>query len=491
MNKPGTSVMVGAILTVAMRWSDRLFGLLSTLILARLLVPADFGVIAMASLVIGLADVLLDLGVHVALIQQRAPTQEHYDSAFTLRMIQCLTAAILVIACTPWAARYFNEPRVADVLPWLALSFVISACENIGLVTFQKEMRFADDFRFMFLKRMSGVAATLIAAWLLRSYWALVIGNLLGRSVGVILSYAFHPMRPRLALTKAGSIVSVSQWLLLRSMAAYLDAKLHQILVGRRENTTIMGAYALGDDISTLPTTELLAPLNRVLFPAFVKVKDNLAELKRVYLLAQGMQTLIGIPAGVGLAMVAREAVLVLLGEKWLIAVPFVEIIALTSVVHAITTSGGYLLITLGKSRAAAIFSMIQALAFLILALTAIPTGGATAIAWLRLLVAIANLSSFAWFLGRTVAGLGIGDTVAVIYRPLLAAAAMAFSLHYLMTPPDWPPLAALLLEIGAGAGAYALSILLLWRIAGRPAGAESFVLGKIDTLRRHRSVPR
>ena len=98
------SVFSGAVLTVSMRWTDRLIGLVSTLILARLLVPEDFGIIAMASIVVGLTEVLFDLGVNVALIQNKSPTKGHYDTAWTLRLLQSGVAAILVAGTAPLAA---------------------------------------------------------------------------------------------------------------------------------------------------------------------------------------------------------------------------------------------------------------------------------------------------------------------------------------------------------------------------------------------------
>lgn len=475
-------------MTVAMRWTDRLIGLISTLILARLLVPADFGIIAMASLVIILADVFLDLGVNVALIQNNNATQEHYNTAWTLRLIQATIAATIVIVAAPWAAAYFNEPRVEWVIRCLSLGFFISALENIGVITFQKEMRFGLDFRFLFLRRMAGFIVTIAAALILQSYWALVIGNLVGRVLGVGLSYALHPMRPRLSLTKSREIFGISLWMMLRSASGYLDSKLHQIFVGGRENATVMGAYSLADEIATMPTTELLAPLNRVLFPAFVQVKEDLGELKRVFLLAQSIQVLIGVPAGVGLALVAQELVPILLGEKWLSAVPFIEIMALVSIMQAIMTSGGYILLTLGKARLVAIYSIGQVFIFAALAILAIPNEGALSIAWLRLLVAGFGLLTFFWLLINAFAGLRLAEMIVSFLRPLIAVAIMAAVIIYAT------PLAgldgALLLgaKVLAGVASYALAIVALWWLAGRPPGAEAYVFDKIRAVAASRA---
>jgi lipopolysaccharide exporter len=208
---------------------------------------------------------------------------------------------------------------------------------------------------------------------------------------GVLLSYQMHPMRPRFSLEKLKEIFSVSQWMLVNSIASYVNRNLDKILIGRRANATIVGGYTLADEISAMPSTEVLAPLNRVLFPAFVAAKNDLAELKRLYLLAQGVQSLLGISAGVGLALVAHDAVLVLLGAKWLFVVPFVQVLALANVVEAITTSGRYVLLTMGKIRSTALVNWLQVVLFAIGALLVLPEGDALQLASIRVVTVLAE----------------------------------------------------------------------------------------------------
>ena len=206
---------------IAMRWFDRLVGLISTLILARLLAPEDFGIIAMASILVGLVNVVFDLGVNLVLIQNPAPTQEDYDTAWTLRLLQSIASAILVAAAAPLGAEYFNEPRLTIVIQILALSFVVRALENIGIVNFQKDMEFGKDFQFVVARRILTFLVTMVAAWLLRSYWALVVGTLAGGLIGAALSYAMHPMRPHFGLTRFHEIFGVSQWHMVRNFGGF------------------------------------------------------------------------------------------------------------------------------------------------------------------------------------------------------------------------------------------------------------------------------
>lgn len=473
------SIVQGTAVVVAMRWTDRLIGIVSTLILARLLTPEDFGIIAMASLAVTLADVLLDLGVNVVLIQNNQATQAHYDTAWTLRLLQASTATLILVLAAPLAAGYFQDARVQPVLQVLAFSLLIAGGENIGIVALQKHMRFGAEFRFLFLRRMAGFVTTIILAWLLRSYWALVIGTLAGRAVGVALSYWLHPMRPKLSFAKLGEIFCISQWMLLRGIGNYFHQNLHKILVGRWTQATTMGAYSLADEISAMPSGELLAPLNRVLFPAFAAAKEDLLQLKRLFLLAQGTQTLLAIPAAAGLALVARDMVLLLLGEKWLMAVPFIQVLALVNIAQALTTSSGYMLIVLGKIRVSVISIWTQALMFGALALTAISGNDASEIAWLRLMVVAAGVGLSFWLLVRALPLLRFRDFLGTSFRPLLGVATMALVLSQHMSQFDLPLGALVALKIGLGAATYMATVLSLWWLGGRPPGAEAYLLEK------------
>lgn len=482
-----TSVFKGALLTVSMRWTDRLIGFVSTLILARLLAPADFGIIAMASLVVGLVDVLLALGVNVALIQNRNATTAHYHTAWTLRLAQSAVAALVVSLVAPRAALYFNDPRIIPVLRFMSLGMLLVGMENIGIITFQKEMRFGLDFRFVFLKRIVGFVTTIVAAWLLRSYWALVIGTLAGRGFGVLLSYHMHPMRPRFSLEKMKEIFSVSQWMLFNSIGNYLNRNLDKILVGRRASAAVMGGYTLADEISAMPSTEVLAPLNRVLFPAFVEAKHDLTELKRLFLLAQGVQSILGISAGVGLALVAHEAVLVLLGEKWLFVAPFVQVLALANVVESITTSGGYVLITMGRLRNAAAIQWFQVMFFAVAVFLVFPNADAFHIALLRILTVLMGLFVSVWMLIHTLRNVGLLDIARSVLRPLLGTGVMALAVISIGEVIQLAPLAELILKIVTGMLTFPTALMLMWWVAGKPEGAESYLLDKALAILRYR----
>lgn len=483
LGKPPRPVSVarGAVLVVVMRWTDRLIGIVSTLILARLLMPSDFGIVAMASLVVALVDTLLDLGVGSALVQNSKADRDDFDTAWTLRLGQALLAAFLIaLLGAPVAAEYFDDARVESVLRLMALTVALGGLENIGIVSFQKKMEFGRDFRFFFLRRLAAFVITIALAIWLRTYWAMVIGALGGRLVGVWLSYALHDYRPRFSLSRIKQLWSFSQWILVRNLGAYGTQQLDKILVGRRTDAASLGAYSLADDIAAMPTGELLAPLGRVLFPAFVQAAHDPAELRRTYCLALGVQAIVALPAGVGLAMVADTAVPLLLGAQWQSAIPLVQTLALLNVATAMQHSSGYLLLTLGKVRLQAIFSWVQLGMLASLTLLAFPQAGAEGIANIRLAVSLVAMVAFLSMVVSTVPGLKWKHILTNVWRPAFATIGMAMVLLYLTMPANIAPAIRLGAEILIGGMVYFLLLLLAWSVQKKPIGAEKYLLTKL-----------
>lgn len=387
---------------------------------------------------------------------------------------------MLIFLLASPAAEYFHDPRVGPVMAMLALSPLLAGLENIGIVSFQKQMEFGKEFRFFFIKRIAGFVVTVTAALILRDYWALVIGTLSGRLTGVLVSYTMHPMRPGMNVAGIRKILSFSTWNLLRGIAGALNDSLHRVIVGRRANSAVMGEYALANEIAALPSTELLAPLGRVLFPAFVNIKDDPARLREAFLLALGVQALVGIPAGAGIALVADELVLALLGEKWIAAVPFIQIMGAINIIAALNSSSCYVLLAMGKPRAITINGWLQVVLFIAGAYLLIPQQGAFGIAVLRLAVVVFGLGSFIYLVKQELPALDAWSLIETVWRPGAAAMLMGIVLFALPLPADIPVMIRLLSKIATGMLAFAFFIIALWVAIGRPQGAESYLLNKI-----------
>ncbi len=476
-------VVVGARWTVAMKLLERLLGLLSTIILARLLVPDDFGIVAMAYTVIGLVDVLLDLGVHVPLIRDQNAGADKFHTAWTVRAIQSLIAGAAIYLMSAPTAAFFAEPRVEQVMAALAIVAALGGVENIGVVGFQKHLAFGMEFRFFIGKKLAGFVVAIGAAVLLESYWALVLGSFATRLAGIILSYRMHPFRPRPSMSAFGEIWSVSSWVLANNVGAYLLTRADKFFVGSRASAPILGAYAVADEVAALPTTEVLAPIGRVLFPAFSAIRDDPERLKAAFMLAFGVQCLLVLPAATGIAWVADDAVELLLGRNWAEAVPFLQILAFASLAAALSHTATYLLTSLGRLRFLAANAWLQVGVFVILVSLAVPPEDIQSIAWTRVLVGtLSTVVVLAAIWRHGVAG--VGDLMRAAWRPLAATAVMSVAV-WATRQVMLPPAMALLVSVACGTLAYTGAVLVFWRAAGNPNGAEAALIAEWRRLVR------
>lgn len=478
------SAFHGGIFTVATRWMDRVLGLVSTMLLARLLSPQDYGLVAMATVFVGLTDVLLDLGVGVGLIQRGKSSSDYLDTAWTLRLLQVGLVALLVFLAAPLVGQYYRNDQVPTIMRVMAFTILLGGFENIGLVTFQQNMEFGREFKFLLSRRLLGFTATIILAYFLRSYWALVAGSMATRLASVVLSYIVHPHRPRWNLTRARELLGFSQWMLVANIANFLEGQIDKFVIGRRGGETDLGVYGLAGEVAAIPTTDLMAPLNRVLLPALVTVRDDVERLKHTFLLATGVQILIGMPAGGLVSFLADPIVMLLLGEKWRGAIPLVQIMGLAGVVRTMGSSSGYLLLTLGHVRLLSLLVWIQVAVFCAIVFWAIPTAGILEIAYSRFCVAtLATLMAW-WISFRYLDQLRFAELLRVLLRPVLgciAAWVLTGSAHWMTEGSS--ALVKILFQGGLSMAIYAAVVLGLWWIAGRPDGAESYVLKKLRVL--------
>ena len=248
---------------VALRWTLRGIGLVNTFILARLLTPEDFGLVAMATLIIGLVEVFGQTGQILALIRHPNPTREHFDTVWTVSIIIGAAITLVLWLLAPQAALFFHEPRAVGIIQILALRALIGGFENIGVVAFRKDLQFSKEYSYQVAQRVINFVFTIGIAFWLRSYWALAIGILGGRVITVVISYLIHPYRPRFCLTKTVEIWSFSVWMLLVHVAQFLQDKVDEFVVGNMTSPEIMGNYNVAADAATAPTIELVLPTTR------------------------------------------------------------------------------------------------------------------------------------------------------------------------------------------------------------------------------------
>ena len=462
------------------RAADRAIGVVSTLLLARLLSPADFGLVAMATAVIAMVELATAFGFDVALIQTRDPSPAHYNTAWTLNILLGIGGCALVAALSWPMATFFSEPRLVVVMLLLGLALFIQGFENIGIVDFRRTMNFEKEFRFLAAKRLAGFVVTLVIALLLKSYIALLLGTVAARAVGLVLSYSMQPRRPRFSLTHAHELIHFSKWTLIgNAIIAGLQRAPH-FLVGRMLGAGSLGLYVVAADIGGLPTTELAAPINRAAIPGYASLIHDRHELRRTFEDISGVVALLALPAGVGLACVAASAVAVLLGEKWVGAVPVVQLLALSGAFVATASNNGAVCVATGKPRLNTLMLALRLIVLGLLLFLLVPRFGMQGAAWAELLGAAASFM-FSWAIAIRVLDLPGITPLRIYWRPGIAVLGMWGVLHacdaYWMSGLPRDSILALLLRVLLGCTTFGAVITLLWIAASRPEGPESQLL--------------
>jgi O-antigen/teichoic acid export membrane protein len=474
---PTRHLMIGTAWMVAVRWAVRLIGLVSTVVLARLLTPADYGLVAIASLIVGMVEIFSWTGQYAAIIRHPGPTREHYDSAWTVGLLLGFTLGLVIWAMSPLTTAYFHEPRAVTVVIVLALRTMFLGAVNIGVVNFQRNLQFRRQFYFTVSPTLIAFPVTLTAAFVLRNYWALVIGILTKQAATLVLSYVLEPFRPRLGFSKMREIWSFSVWSLLRSIGAYVNDQVDKFAIGGFAGAGGMGRYSVGRDIAALPGHELLTPMSIVFLPVLAKVQNDKTARRELYLNALYWTALVCTSTSVGVALVAQDMVDLVLGPKWREVGVLVPWFALFWGTSTLSWSVYSAFDTIGRPMISARLQWLRAIA----------TAGVVfsvmyffrsllAVAVADFLVAAALTPTLFYALSRAL-GLPLRDFVATLWRPMFASLLMAAAVLSVNAGIQFAGPRRLTLDMAIGAAVYGMSLMVLWHLVGRPKGPEAEVL--------------
>ncbi|HKU87907.1 MAG TPA: oligosaccharide flippase family protein, partial [Casimicrobiaceae bacterium] len=415
-----------------------------------------------------------------------------YDSAWTLNLATATTMSLVLAVVAKPAAAFFAEPRVEGIVYWLALASVIGACANIGVVDFRKRLEFRREFAYLFSARVLSTAVTLVLAWQWREYWALVAGAFAQSLIRVALSYALSPYRPRLSRAGLRDIFGFSRWMLLQNVLQGLSDRASALAIGRLAGADALAKYNVAYEIANLATTELAAPIRRAMLPGFARMASDPRTLRDAFIRTAGVIVLVGLPIPIGIALTAPRIVDVLLGPKWLAAIPLMQVLALHGVLRAFSTSSHVVYLAVGKPRFTAIITAAR-LCVLVPALVVMTMkAGALGAAWATVIVA-----ALVWILDYVllyhVMHFDARALLGTMWRPVVAALVMALVVRYGETLlPGAGPVAAAAASLAAlvalGALAYVVTSFALWRACLRPPGAESAIFGVLRQMRVQRS---
>ena len=469
---PKAALIKGAAWSVATRWSIKAVGFANTLIMARLLMPADYGIVAMAMLVVGLVQAMLDMGTATALLRKDKLTRDEIDSAWTLRLLEfTVVAALIALAAYP-ASLYFKEPKVIGVLLVMAACIAIQGLTSIGLVLAHKELNFSVEFRVGVACKLIGVFVTIIGGLTLGDYRALILGIASSYLASTLLSYFVHPYRARWNTSRIPEVWHVTKWLMFAGIASFTLRKGDELIAARIGGAEQFGAYNVGADLGQMPTGEVGPAMLKAFLPVLSSIQADIARTNQAVLKTIAAVNTLTIPIGALMAVLATPLTVLLLGVRWVDAAPIVAAFALVSTCQCLVSPLGTLLILRGHTRLQSTIVWTEFFCFLLAAVGMAHWFGIVGLAYARLCATLAQ-SMITAFHARRLCGVGYGGLGWALWRPMLgaglAAAAAWISMGFVSSV-----LVSVLLAGTAGVLTYAIFCTVAWRLAGRPEGLES-----------------
>jgi lipopolysaccharide exporter len=465
-------VATGAGWVYAYRWAERLLDLAAIVVLARLLTPDDFGLVAIAASVVTIIEGMSEFDVAKALIRSRDDDRALFDTAWTLSALRGVAATLLMTAI----ALLLPDQTIARVVLALAPGPLLKGLANPRFVTFERELVFSRLAWLTVGSRTLSFVVTLWLAVLYRNYWALVAGMLAGMLAGTLLSYALRPHRPRFSLERSREIFAFSGWMSLTTMVTTLSMETDKIIVGRLLGITDAGLYFMTQRVGVLPTRELISPLQRILFPSFSEIAADRARLRRMVVESLNVLGSLSLPAGCGFALVADDVVPLALGEQWLSIVPLLSVPFLG--VRATVSMTLPAVMALGETRLLFKVSFAYALVHVPVFVAGTWLFGLMGAIASIVAAGVLYIALSVWLLERTL-DIRSRALVAPLRRPLVATGLMVAALLLMRAAVPEGPLPSasvwslLPTRVVVGAAVFALALYGIWRFEGRPAGIE------------------
>lgn len=450
---------------------------LSTIVLAWYLLPADFGLVALATTMLTIVTTVTDISLTQALIRHEAPSDSHFSAAWTLGATRGLVLCFLFAGFAYPASLLYNEPRLFGVMLALSLSLLLSGLTNPRRIMLQRDLIFWQEFVLNVVQKIAGFVATVAIAAIYQSYWALVIGTLVLQATNVVTSYLVLPFRPKITFKHSKEFLSFSVWLTAGQIINTLNWRFDYLIVGKLLDNAALGYYSLGSTLAMMPTRESTAPLTATIYPAFSNVRNDPKRLAQAYQRAQALLAAVALPAGIGVAVIADPLVRFALGEKW---IPAIFVIQALSSVYALQTLGS-LVQPLGMAMGRTRLLFVRDTQMLIVRVPIITIGlvfwGLPGLILSRVFTGLLS-AAVNMFVVQKLIGVSMLDQLWANFRALASSAVMALGVYFAsqhLGDADHKSLLAVHIGILVALGAilYCCTTFVLWMLMKQPTGPE------------------
>ncbi|MBK7579680.1 MAG: lipopolysaccharide biosynthesis protein [Myxococcales bacterium] len=434
-----TEARVGRALVTGAAWvtlGEVLAGLgslVTSIVGARVLSPADFGLMGIVTLAIAVLDSLTTSGFSQALVQKDRDVEPLLDVAWTWHVFRGSGIALLLCLAAPLLSRFYAEPRLTGLLMVSSLYIVIHGLHNIGTVFFDRKLDFRTQFAIKLGQTAMSVLVYVPAVLFLRNVWALSIAYVGGAVAHVVISYVSQPYRPRLAWDppKLRQLLSYGRWITGMTFMGFVIIKGDDIFVSKFLGLTALGFYQLAYSVAMFPATNVTHVISRVSFPTYARLQHDKEELRKAFLRVTRTTLLLG---GVSTAIIWSLIPLFVthvIGSKWQAIVPLVRILVVAGFVRCFAALAGPIFQGLGRPDLDVKMNLPRFVLTLALIWPACARYGLEGACWVVLAAIATTLPT--WFWGvRALTGISPFRILREVLLALVPSAALGGALWFL-----------------------------------------------------------
>ncbi|MBI2821676.1 MAG: lipopolysaccharide biosynthesis protein [Acidobacteria bacterium] len=416
-------------------------GGVKTVVLARLLLPAHFGLMGLALATIGTVNMLSSPGIYTALIQKRHLDAADLNVGWWAHSARGCVLFLLFLPLSGWLAAFYGEPALGPILRAVSLTFVLDGFQSIGLVRLNRRLNFR---RLMWMHQVSNAASLLtgvILAWLFRSVWALVAAHLAQLAGLLVMSYLLEPFRPtwRIQWERARTLMNFGKYVFATAVFYFLVVRGSEFLLGKMIGMQRYGYYALALSMVGMASGPIEQLITSVVFPSLSRIQMERERLAAAFSTVFRSAMLISAPVFVGIAIFGRDLVLLLLGAKWLPMTGPLLWLCFFAWFRILVQTFDVLHYAIGLPRIEALLRGLEFLLFAASIYPAISRYGATGAAAALFLVQAASLVFHILVARRYVAGLDAAmRRTARSFGILFAGQIVVAALHWRLGGADW-----------------------------------------------------
>ena len=311
-----------------------------SIVLARLLLPSEFGLIGMLYVFIALGRSLVDAGLTQSLIRTPVLTDEDLSTVFYFNIFGSVVIYTVCYILAPSIAKFYNQDILTELLRWYGLVFIINGVSSIQNTVLTKELRFKEQFRIQLPSLIIGSVVGVVMAYTGYGVWSLVASALVQSSANSLQLWLYSSWSPKLSFNTESfkTHFGFGYKLTVSGLIATLYDNLYTIIIGKYFSGAQLGYYIRANSLKQLPVTNIRLVLNKVTYPLFAKIQEDDIRLKRVNQQIMKMVVFVVAPVLVISSVLGEPLFRFMLTEKWLPAVPYYQILCIVGLIYPINS---------------------------------------------------------------------------------------------------------------------------------------------------------